>query len=165
MSAGRVHRTRPVTERLWARVAKGGPDDCWPWLGYCRQNGHGAIARGRRGEGLDGTHRVAWESANGPIPDGLIVRHTCDNPPCCNPAHLLVGTQADNIRDAVERGRLAREFRMPHTVLSDADVAFIRAHFWRNGYWTNSRELADRFGVSRDHITRIARGAARKVAA
>jgi hypothetical protein len=114
---------------------------------------------------LTGTHRVAWEDANGQeVPAGLFVRHTCDNPPCCNPAHLLIGTPADNVRDAVERGRVARGFRLPQTRLSDEDVRYIRSNYFRQGRWSNSRELADRFGVHVMHITAIARGAERRSA-
>lgn len=50
-------------------------------------------------------HRVAWTSANGPIPEGMNVCHHCDNRKCCEPGHLFVGTQSDNIRDAVAKGR------------------------------------------------------------
>ncbi len=111
-SAGKPGRPRvPLVERFWIKVKRGGPDDCWPWQGT-RSNGYGQIAvthdgRGRRQRRLL-AHRVAWELANGKkIPRGLLVRHRCDNPPCCNPQHLLLGTHGDNIADAVARGRLA----------------------------------------------------------
>ena len=89
-------------DRLWAKVQRAGPDECWPWTGAVDSDGYGRI-------GLGGTarlvHRVVYELEVGPIPDGMEVRHTCDNPPCCNPAHLLPGTHAENMADMVERGR------------------------------------------------------------
>lgn len=161
MSTGKAKGTRDVYQRLWARVDRGAPHECWPWLGYCRPSGHGQIGRGGR---LDGTHRVAWEWANGAIPVGKLVRHSCDNPPCCNPAHLLLGTIVDNARDAVERNRVARGFRLPHTRLSDEDVRSIRTGYWRHKNSSNARELAAHFGVTPEHITAIVRRAERKSA-
>lgn len=75
---------------------------CHVWTGHCQENGYGQI---RIGDRAVGTHRVAWAAANGSIPEGLYVLHKCDNPPCCNPEHLWVGTQADNLRDMREKGR------------------------------------------------------------
>lgn len=75
--------------------------ECLVYQGYRDAKGYGRIGfRGRTWK----THRLAWMFANGPIPSGLQVRHSCDNPPCCNPAHLLLGTNADNMRDMRERG-------------------------------------------------------------
>lgn len=77
--------------------------ECWNW--------HNASAPGARygmirHEGrMMGAHRAMWQRTNGHIPAGMVVRHNCDNPACVNPAHLLLGTQSDNILDAVERGR------------------------------------------------------------
>jgi hypothetical protein len=77
----------------------GESDECWPWLGSRTVNGYGRL-------GNRYAHRLVYEQEVGPIPDGLNVLHSCDNPPCVNPRHLRVGTQADNARDALERGRL-----------------------------------------------------------
>lgn len=84
-------------------------DECWEWNGLCNQDGYGQ-------KKINGTswqtHRLAFAWAtgnwtdNGPkIPDGMLVLHRCDNPPCCNPSHLFLGTHADNVRDAVSKGR------------------------------------------------------------
>ncbi len=90
--------------RFWARVDKRGPNECWPWLGG-HDNGDG-YGRAFDGERTRQAHDVAWELANRrKLPKGKVVRHSCDNPPCCNPQHLLKGTPLDNVRDAIERGR------------------------------------------------------------
>ena len=102
----RGHRScRPIAERLAAKVRRGGPDDCWPWEGRTVGAGYGTIGIGRRGEGSMLAHRLAWVLERGPIPKGLNVLHSCDNPPCCNPAHLFLGTQGDNMRDMAAKGR------------------------------------------------------------
>lgn len=94
-----------LTGRFWAKVERRGPDECWPWTGWTTSQGYGVIGLGGRDEKA---HRAAWIVTRGPIPRGLVIRHTCDNPPCVNPTHLLLGTQLDNIRDRVERGRSAK---------------------------------------------------------
>jgi hypothetical protein len=93
---------------FWDRIDRsGGPDACWPW---CDRWGfrNGPYKYGRLS--LPGgkqilAHRLAYELAHGPIPPGHVIRHRCDNPPCCNPAHLLSGTHGDNVRDMFSRGR------------------------------------------------------------
>jgi len=92
--------------RFWDRIDTSG--DCWLWTGGTFKNGYGMVAMGRKPDGraVNGyAHRIAYGLINGPIPDGLVVRHRCDNPPCCNPDHLLIGTQAENIADAQRQGR------------------------------------------------------------
>lgn len=79
-----------------------GPDACWLWLASKAPGGYGQVRINRV---LVRAHRVAYERAVGPVPDGLHVLHRCDNPPCCNPAHLFVGTRSDNMRDMVAKGR------------------------------------------------------------
>lgn len=97
---------RPLAERFEERVDRsGGPDACHPWTGTL-SGGYGRIGEGGRGCRILYTHRVAWELANGPIPDGLDVLHACDNPPCCNVRHLSLGTHADNMADMAAKGRV-----------------------------------------------------------
>lgn len=96
-----------VDERFWQRVDKtAGEDACWPWTARRDRRGYGRISVPGRRHFL--AHRYAFESAVGPITDGLNVLHSCDNPPCCNPAHLHLGTQADNLAEMRARGRAAR---------------------------------------------------------
>jgi len=101
----RMPRGSSLSRALWERVDKSpghGPDgDCWEWTGF-KQKGYGRFMfQGRKLF----AHRVAWELTKGQIPSDLHVLHTCDNPPCCNPEHLWLGTQADNNRDRDEKGR------------------------------------------------------------
>lgn len=116
----------PVGPRFWQRVdTSGGPGACWEWTAGRLPLGYGVIhvtlAPGER-RTLK-AHRVAWELHNGPIPEGLVVCHRCDNPPCCNPAHLFVGTLSDNAKDAAAKGR----FNPRHNVkLTDALVTEAR---------------------------------------
>ena len=104
----------PLTERLWRRVDKGGHESCWPWTGSVCSDGYGTIGttgEGREGSKIVGTHRVAYESVHGAIPSGMCVCHRCDNPRCCNPAHLFLGTQRDNVYDCIAKGRRGAQKR------------------------------------------------------
>src|SRR5689334_4116509 len=74
-------------ERFWSKVDRRAPAECWLWLGSRDDKGYGRLDRNKR---IARAHRLAWELTHGPIPDGLVVRHRCDNPPCVNPAHLLI---------------------------------------------------------------------------
>lgn len=83
-----------VAERFWPKVEVRGPDDCWPWLGYRDRRDYGHMwAWGR----VRPTHRVAWELAQGPIPDGLVIDHLCRTHSCANHAHLEAVTQRENV--------------------------------------------------------------------
>lgn len=92
-------------ERFWSKVDRSG-DGCWEWQAKSRSPfGYGVMRIGGTPGRLVGAHRLAWQYTNGPIPEGLCVLHDCDNPPCCNPAHLHLGTKGDNATEKVERGR------------------------------------------------------------
>lgn len=97
---------RSLKERFQAKIVVGEPDDCWPWnASKTKKMGYGKFARGGKNGGWVEAHRVAYELACGPVPDGIQVLHKCDYPPCCNPAHLFLGTTLDNIKDKVQKKR------------------------------------------------------------
>ena len=94
----------PADERrFWSKVAVKAPSECWLWTGWDASNYGRSYLKGKRVK----AHRFAFGIANGKrLPDGdIVVRHTCDNPGCCNPHHLVPGTQADNIADRDSRRR------------------------------------------------------------
>lgn len=95
---------KSVEERFWSYVDQRGPDECWIWTGG-KACGYGMFSLGRKSVKA---HRLAYELTHGAIPAGLCVCHTCDNRPCCNPAHLWLGTNADNIADRDAKNRQAR---------------------------------------------------------
>lgn len=106
--------TVPLIVRFWRKVAIGEPDECWLWTAGTDGDGYGKIwvqALNRS----TGAHRVSWflSRREWPAP-GEVIRHTCDNPPCVNPAHLLTGTHKDNYNDCVDRGRIAKAFTANH---------------------------------------------------
>lgn len=96
--------TRKATpETFWVKVDKSG--ECWVWTGSRGSGGYGKV---RYQGALCFAHRLAWELTHGPIPPGMSVCHSCDNRPCCNPAHLWLGTYADNMHDRDRKGRHGR---------------------------------------------------------
>lgn len=90
---------------FWSYVDVRGPDECWVWKSTLTTNGYGHYERGRRVTGSRMAHRYAWLETYGPIPSDKSVLHKCDNKPCCNPNHLFLGTQLDNMRDKMAKGR------------------------------------------------------------
>lgn len=135
--------------RFWNRVDVGSPTTCWPWTGPLREHGQGEFK-------VDGAnklvHRVAFELAFGEIPEGMVVRHTCDNGACCNPKHLLTGTHADNVRDRVIRQRGAIGENAGRAKLNNESVLTIR------GSKATAKTLAAQYGVSEATIHGIRQG-------
>lgn len=83
---------------FWTHVDKSNTDGCWPWLLSVNQDGYGNLA-------FTKAHRAAWMLTHGKITSKECVCHHCDNPPCCNPSHLFVGSQLMNIEDRDSKGR------------------------------------------------------------
>ena len=141
-------RTDPKV-RFWRRVDRRGPDDCWPWTGSCNhaRGGHGCF-HDEHGQSI-AAHRYAFFLTHGYM--SQLVRHRCDNPPCCNPAHLLEGTQKENIADMYARGRAPIGVKHGRVRLTEDDVREIRASREKR------RVLAARFGIAPQTVWDIRR--------
>lgn len=154
-SRGRFARSDDPTQlqaRFWSKVNQRGPDECWPFVGAHSQAGYGRFSLHRQSAQAQ---RVAWLLAKGDIPKGLNVLHKCDNPPCCNPAHLFLGTYADNNRDRSRKGRNVdlRGEKSGKAKLTWEQVRQIRALF--NAGETNLHELGRRFDIDHSVIWHI----------
>lgn len=141
---GRV--SPPLHELFFHRVAKRSDDECWEWQGSRTKQGYGKL---QHETVTKLTHRIAYEFAFGDIPDGLVVRHKCDNPPCCNPSHLETGTYKDNMKDASDRGRAIHGERSPAAILTEDDVREIR---WQYGQGVTISAMSRHYGVARATI-------------
>jgi len=142
--------------RFWSTVNIGLSEHCWEWKGHRRTDGYGLFSIQRDGgQRFLKTHRVAFEIFCGPIPQGLSIRHTCDNRPCVNPTHLLPGTHAENMADMKERGRAYRAIGelAARSKLLPCDVREIVRLKREEGL--GSTLLSRKFGVSRSSIKMI----------
>ncbi len=141
-----IMRHRPLAERFWEKVDKS--SECWEWTAARNPDGYGLIGLDFRGS--DRAHRVSWRLAYGPIPIGLHVLHRCDNPPCVNPDHLWLGTQADNIADMTRKGRARKNPRRGSAVrtsrLIETDIPVILALIAAG---EGDTAIAKRYGVHR----------------
>jgi len=135
-----------MEERFWSKVLIKEPDECWIWTAFIDRHGYGRFY-------VDGemmqTHRIAYTLTHGPIPPGMEVCHKCDNPQCCNPNHLFLGTHADNMLDMRQKKRartLATKVKVTRTLKKQIREAYENED-------TTIASLAERFGV---HITTVA---------
>lgn len=161
-------RTRPITvtvglpERFWAKVRRSQDQtDCWPFMGKCQGAGYGVQHVGGRPGRTIYAHRLAYVLATGVDPLGKAVCHHCDNPPCCNPSHLFLGSIADNVRDMIAKGRKAvcrgggpRGEQVGGAKLNAAKVREIRA---RAAAGEGSGYLGKAYGVDSSSVRQIVR--------
>ena len=146
----------PPEVRFWRKVEKS--DGCWMWTGTKSAEGYGKFQAGSKKDqpAPIGAHRFSYEMAKGPIPDGRVVMHSCDNPSCVNPAHLSVGTHRENALDMIRKGRGNHKGALGEqnaaAILTEEKVRYIRASPLRN------LDLARELEVNPVAISRVRRG-------
>lgn len=152
----------PAIDRVMKKVIMLPDSGCWIFSGAWNQAGYGIVGKGGRGSGNDRAHRVTYAHFRGPIPGGMFVCHRCDVPACCNPEHLFIGTNDDNMADCRAKGRASKPPENPHVVgeyhpghkLTEAQVREMR-HLRASG-WT-LQSLADRYSVGDATVLKICR--------
>lgn len=136
--------------RFWAKVDKSGDGGCWNWTRSVSKSGYGAF--GVTPKDIRYAHRYAWETLVGPIPDGLCLLHSCDNPRCVNPAHLRVGNRTENSQDRTERGRVPKGEFAGQAKITEAVAKAIKDDP------RPQAEIAKEAGVTQGHVSRIKSG-------
>lgn len=131
---------KPIEKRFWSKVSK--TETCWVWTGAHGQSGHGVVSTGQKSTQAS---RISWELHFGTIPNGLMICHHCDNPPCVRPDHLFLGTQKDNMKDSCVKYRQQKKY-------TPGTIRLIRSRY-ANG--TNTIVLAKDYGIPHYYIKRI----------
>lgn len=139
-----------VLARIYDRIDQRATTECWPWVG-CTRCGYGLVQTVKYGKLL--SHRIAYYLATAVDPLEMAVCHHCDNRLCNNPAHLFLGTLADNCRDRTRKGRTAKGIKQGHAKLTEQDVGAIRVLY--NICNTPKSALGRQFGVSKTNISDI----------
>jgi hypothetical protein len=136
---------RKIAE-FWQNINIAGDNECWEWQGKKKVGGYGYFSI----NGIEkGAHRIAYALSKGEIQPGLCVCHTCDNPPCCNPNHLWLGTISDNTRDMIKKGRgkqVSDQNRIIlKTIIDNPEITY--------------QEIADQFNITRQRVQQIVKRA------
>lgn len=145
MPRGRI--AIPIEIRFWKKIDRsGGPNACWPFTGVARVRNYGNIWHNGR---MRLTHRVCFELVNGREPVGVL-RHTCDFGLCCNPLHLVEGTQAENVYDMLTKNRYSNGNRRGN--LTPEIILLIRSKASEGATY---KQLSEEFSISESTATRI----------
>lgn len=150
----RVYKRRPLADRFWEKVRRADGDSCWEWTGATMQGGYGKIHSGGLDGRLIGAHRASWELANGPVPSGMYICHSCDHPPCVRPDHLFIGTPTENFQDMRRKGRWAAANGSAHgrAKIVAHDVVDIRS---LHAFGARVKDLATAFGLTPQGICSV----------
>jgi hypothetical protein len=151
----KIMTPKPSVTRFWTHVDQRGAEDCWPWMACRQASGHGQFTVTTRPRKLMPAHRFMWTLVHGPIPDVMKVCHTCDHGWCVNPAHLFIGTQADNLRDCREKGRHMHGERHYKAKVTAETVRTIRAAVTAG---ERRAAVGARCGVTRKYVDQIMSG-------
>jgi hypothetical protein len=148
-------------QRFWIKVDKSaGETACWLYMGFRKWDGYGWLGRQVDGKRRYLTaHRMAWILTHGEPPAGAHILHQCDNPPCCNPAHLKLGTHQDNMADQRAKGRHVHGERTRRNKLTYEQVVEIRKRFVKfNLRRSNAAEIARDLGVTKELVNNAGTG-------
>ena len=144
---------KTVEQTLALHVPNRPISGCWIWLGHRDKRGYGRMYLNRR-QGF--AHRYIYQHFKGGLRDDQLLRHTCDNPPCVNPDHLIPGTDADNARDMVERGRSARGTKHRAAKLTESQVMEMRRTYAAGE--ASQADLARQYGLTPTPVSQLLRG-------
>jgi LysM repeat protein len=163
-----VRARQSTTERLWSKITKAqDANSCWPWTGPVGTRGYGLLTVASK---TKQAHRLVWEEQHGAISDGMVICHKCDNPNCCNPNHLFIGTQKDNLADCRAKGRFpagprhglalhperrARGSKVSTAKLTERDIPEI---YHAKVAGDSIYAIAERYGVSASTIHLVCKG-------
>lgn len=139
-------------KRFWSHVEKKDKNQCWPWMSALSQKGYGVFNYRQK---TMKSHRISYFLSFGTLIDGLLVCHRCDNPPCCNPNHLFLGTAMENQRDSILKGRSRKaigEYASSAKLKEDQVVEIRCLHSVGN---TSFKKLSTIFGVARSTVEKI----------
>ena len=135
--------------RFWSKVDIVTTETCWEWTNCCCHSGYGQFwLQGKTAS----AHRISYLLMKGEIPLNMCVLHMCDNPRCCNPSHLIVGTALDNSNDKCRKQRQARGSRNGRSTLSEQQALYI----YKSS--KSQKQLASQLGVSKSVVRRIKKG-------